>query len=108
MKYLVGLLIVAVIGYQVAYYTSNESIEVTINDKERVTKSSGESITSVYMVYTDKGVFENTDEMLLGKFDSADVQNELEVGQTYLVEVIGWRIPFMSTFRNIVRVKVKR
>lgn len=39
------------------------------------------------------------------KFDSSDVYGELEIGNSYEVRVVGWRIPLLSWYRNIIDVE---
>lgn len=97
------LTIILIIGYPTAYYLSSETIEITINDKERITTGSGENISSKFIIYTDNGVFENTDSWLFLKFNSADFQNKFQIGETYEVKVAGWRIPILSMYKNIVK-----
>ena len=84
-----------------AIYTlgTKDTAEFTVKNKERVTQ--GQS--SKYLVYTDKGVYENTDSLLNMKFNSSDVYNNLDVGKSYKCDVYGWRVPFMSMYQNIVR-----
>lgn len=93
-----------VITVSVFYYTSVETVEITVTDKERIVTGSGESLSSKYLVFTEGEVFENTDELFLGKWDSSDLQGALKPGQTYTVKVIGWRLKFFSTYRNIVKI----
>lgn len=95
---------VILFGYAGAYYSSSETVEITITDKERITTGSGENISSKFIVYGEDEVFENTDSWLYLKFSSSDVQNELTVGETYTVKVAGWRVPFLSWYRNVVSV----
>lgn len=90
------------LGYSVAYYTSSEIITLTVKDKERITTGSGENISSKFIIYAEGEVFENTDSWLYAKFNSADIQNKLSVGETYKVEVAGWRVPFLSMYRNVI------
>jgi len=90
-------------SYSVAYYFSTETIQVVIKDKERITTGNGENIKSKFIVYTKDEVFENTDSWLFFKFNSADFQNKLEIGKTYKVKVAGWRVPFLSMYRNIIK-----
>lgn len=78
-----------------------ESITVTIKDKERILDGG----TSKYLVFTDSEVFENSDAVAYWKFSSSDLHGSLEVGKTYRVRVYGWRIPFFSMYRNIVRIE---
>ena len=58
--------------------------EEIIKDKERITTGSGKDISSKFIIYTENEVFENTDSWLFVKFNSADYQNKLEVGKTYI------------------------
>lgn len=90
----------------IAYFSSSESIDITIRDKERITTGVGENISSKFIIYTEGEVFENTDSFIFFKFNSADFQNTLEVGKTYEVEVAGWRIPVLSYYRNITKIKI--
>jgi hypothetical protein len=99
------LLLAAVFSYPIAYRSSAETMTVTVSDKERTTSVSGESTISRYLIFSEEGeVFENTDSVLYLKFDSSDVQGHLKRGQKYEVKVAGWRIPFLSSHRNIIRV----
>ena len=91
--------------YPIAYISSEDNITITVKETERITKGSGESITSLYLVFTEDEVFENTDTYLYWKFNSTDFHNYLEVGKTYNVKVVGWRVPFLSWYRNIVEIK---
>lgn len=105
-RYSLYAVVAAVIlfGYPVAYYASSETLEITITDKERIATGSGENISSKFIVYGENEVFENTDSWLYLKFNSADVQNKLTVGDTYKIKVAGWRVPFLSWYRNVVAV----
>lgn len=71
----------------------------TINKTERIM----DGRDSKYLVYTSSGVFENTDSLLNGKFNSSDVYNELKDNQKYTCDVVGWRVPFLSWYPNIIK-----
>ena len=103
-RYFLYVLLAAVLlfGYSTAYYLSSETVDITVKDKERITTGSGKNISSKFIIYSENEVFENTDSWLFFKFNSADYQNKLEVGKTYKVKVAGWRIPFLSMYRNVV------
>ena len=77
-----------------------DTVTITVIDKERI--QSGED--SRYLVFTESETFKNTDCLVRRKFDSSDLYGRLQVGTTYEAEVYGWRIPFLSAYRNIVRV----
>ena len=101
--FIVGLLFAG--GYGAIYYNTSEVVTITVTDKERITESSGEDVTSKYLVFTETETFENTDELIFGKWNSSDVQGKLKVDSTYTVKVVGWRLSFFSMYRNIVEVK---
>jgi hypothetical protein len=109
MKSIIGITAIGLlfsIFYMIEYYSSGETIEVTVTDKEQVLDigAGGDTITSKYLVFTETEVFENEDALFLGKWNSSDVQGKLKVGETYTVKVIGWRVPFLSMYRNIVKI----
>ena len=105
MKKYIFLVLLLIIGYNIAYFGSVKQEIITVKNKERITTGSGENISSKFIVYCKGEVFENTDNIFFGKFDSADVQNELEMGKTYVVKVAGWRMPFLSAYRNIINIE---
>ena len=85
-------------------YGTKDTVDITIKSKERYIKG-GNTTISYWLVFTEKEVFKNSDTFWYWKFNSSDLQNELEIGQTYKVMVYGWRIPFFSMYRNIVKIK---
>lgn len=87
-----------------SYYNTFENIEITVIDKERITTGTGENFQSKYLIFTENEVFENTDDLFYGKFNSSDFQGKLKIGDTYNVKVIGRRIPFINSYRNIVKI----
>jgi hypothetical protein len=91
---------IAEVKYQNA---PHEHVIAKVTDKDRQVKSDGDGgVNSKYIVFTDKEVFENTDSLLRGKFNSSDVQGKLQRGCTYDFEVYGFRNHFFSVYRNIV------
>lgn len=96
-------------GYPTAYYLSSSETTITVKRLERIVESSGSgettSTSSKYLVFTNNEVFENTDSWLYLKFSSSDLYSKLEEGQTYKVKVAGWRIPFLSWYRNIIEIE---
>ena len=99
-----GILLLAVVIYPTAYYSTVKTIEITVKDKERITTGSGKTISSKFLIYTENEVFENTDNILFLKWNSSDVENKLERGKTFKVKVAGWRVPFLSMYRNVVSI----
>ena len=73
---------------------------VTVTDKDRM------SDKNKYLVYTfdqsgESRVFEITDSLFMGRFDSSDDYNMIEVGKTYQFTTGGYRIPILSMYPNI-------
>lgn len=101
---LIAICVLFFIGVLYTEYTSVEEVRIIVTDKERITTGSGENISSKFLVYTDGEVFENTDNILFLKFNSADIQNQLKVDNYYTVKVNGFRIPAVSSFRNILEI----
>lgn len=84
-------------------FFKDEILAATVSEK-------GERCTSrdscKYMIYTDKGVFQNTDSLINWKWNSADFYNDMKVGKTYDLKVSGWRVaPVLSWFPNVVEFK---
>ena len=108
-KRIIGIIILVIIlvvvgtPICVSYYTPKK-YTVTITDKD--IKNYSES--SKFLVFTtdteteDVKVFSIEDTFYSFRFDSANDYAQLEEGKTYRVEVIGWRIPFLSEYENII------
>ena len=86
-------------------YDTQETITITVKEKDVVISGSGQNTKSKYLVFTEDEVFENTDCWIpFGKFNSSDFQRKLEVGKTYQVTVCGYRMPLVSGYRNIIKI----
>lgn len=78
------------------YISTGRDITCTVTDKDRGNNEGG------YRVYTKEcGVLSNEDSLLQGKWNSADVQAQLEEGHVYRIHTNGIRIPLFSDFPNI-------
>jgi hypothetical protein len=84
-------------------FVRNEYIECKVTDKESITQD-GEHRYLIYCETKDgeTKVFENTDQLIYGKFDSSDVYAGIEIGKTYNFTVSGVRVPIFSWYENIV------
>jgi len=96
------IVIIASIYFEVS---SQEIISIKVSDKQIITVGSSENVSSKYLVFTEKEVFENTDSFWFLKFSSSDFQNHLKIDSTYKVKVVGYRIPLFSSYRNIVSIE---
>lgn len=101
--FILVVILVSVVGgivFNINWYNSQEVITITVENKD--IKAGDKS--SKYLVWTKENeVFENTDSFLFGKFNSSDLYGQIEVGKTYKILVAGFRIPFWSMYRNIIR-----
>lgn len=101
------IFIIALVASLVCCTSYNDhTYTITVTDKERVTYSG----SGKYLIYSttsdgETKVFENTDDLFRGKFDSSDVYAELEVGKTYEVTVVGYRFGFANWYENIIDFK---
>lgn len=57
--------------------------------------------TDKYLIFTDKGVFEVTDSLIIMRFNSSDFYGSIEIGKTYNFNVRGYRVPILSMYQNI-------
>lgn len=94
-----ALTVIAIVLCCGGYYWGSETTSAcTVEDKDRSSSQNG----SVYRVYTDCGVFEVEDATLRGQFASADLYADIDEGTTYEFTTIGYRVPFLSMFPNII------
>lgn len=110
MKYIITTIItililgmLAISSAAIAYLT-DDITTITVNEKERIMTGSGENMSSKYLIFTEQGVYQNTDTIWYWKWNSSDVYNQLKEGQEYEVKVYGFRVPFLSWYKNIVEI----
>lgn len=90
------------VGFSFVWVNHDETVQCTVTEK---TASQGDQSTD-YRVYTEEcGVLQVKDELLLGKFNSADRFGQIKVEGVYEFDTVGWRFPFLSMFPNIVEVR---
>lgn len=101
---IVALLLIlgAPIGCEVAYYNSDETVTIEVTGKE--TKRNG-TYSDKYLIFTEGETFEVTDMWLAGEFNSSDDYGHLEQGKKYECDCYGWRIGWMSWYRNLKNCK---
>lgn len=107
----IALVVIAVIASPVMNFSNDHTYTVTITDKERVTTQfAKDNIDSKYLIYGEDEngktyVFENTDTLFRGKFNSSDVFGALKEGETYELTVIGFRVHIFNWYENIIDFK---
>lgn len=84
--------------------TDKEVVRGVVTDKY-VKRTDDEDV--FYIVVEDDQdkthVLQNDDVLIAGKFDSADVQARVKIGERYRFETIGVRVPFMSMYPHITK-----
>ncbi|MDN7229582.1 hypothetical protein QZN09_00745 [Staphylococcus haemolyticus] len=102
------ILLILLIGgpiFTIAEYNHKEIYTGKITDKYN---KRGEKIDTFYIVLDNKKVIANTDLIFKGRFNSADVQATLHVGEKVKVKTIGYRIPIISSYPKMYEIeKVK-
>lgn len=79
---------------------TEEQVTITVTDKDVKRYKDSDK----YLIYTESGTFEITDSVAYWRWDSSDLYGRIEEGKTYTATVYGWRIPFISSYQNIVEV----
>ncbi len=86
-------------------YSNKETIQIEIKDKYIKRQGSGNKTSDIYMIVdTNNNTYQITDLLFIGKFNSTDIYNRLDIGQVYTVEVTGIRNNFLSWYRNINKI----
>jgi len=104
--YIIVVIIIAlIVGVNIyVNQTTVTTVTDTVLGKEGITShdSDGKSV-SKYVVYGDKETYQCTDDILHLKFDSSDVYGHLIQNHSYRLTVNGFRVPFISMYRNIIK-----
>lgn len=95
------LILLTVIGFPfVKRVITEEQVTITITDKDVKRYDDSDK----YLIYTENGTFEITDTVAYWRWDSSDLYSRIEIGKTYTATICGWRIPFLSSYKNIIEI----
>ena len=103
---IIGMVLFSTLGISIIKVSNEQTYTVTVQSKE--VKNGGDS--GKYLVFTvdaetgESRVFEVTDSLWKGRFDSADVYNMIIPNHTYRVTTGGYRVPLFSWYQNIYEV----
>ena len=88
-------LLVSSVVYTIAAYNHTQEYKGTITEKynKRTNKED-----KFYIILDNKTVIKNSDLLFKGKFDSAEIQAKLKVGDEVTIKTVGFRIPILSTY----------
>ena len=102
-------IIIAIVNYNwsTTYIATVNNTEIKHNG---FLSPKGKGGTSTYMVYTELEnggvrVFRDEDNWARLKFNSSDIYAQLKPGKKYKFKVIGWRIPIISKYENIMTIE---
>lgn len=109
---IVAFMLIAVFGNLIITRATRTTIVATVTDKDiKRDKNTDEDkkADDIYMIYAEDAsgntyVFTDEDELWYWKWNSSDVYAKIKVGKTYEFEVCGVRIPFLSSYQNIIDV----
>lgn len=104
---MIVVVVALIIGGQFTFNFNDKEYTITVTDKERIVENSNGESSSKYLVFGENEngevlVFENSDVLIRGKWNSSTIQGSLKEGNTYKVVVVGYRIPFLSCYENII------
>ena len=106
---IVALALLALVGGCTAAVRSigHEDVTFRLSEKERVQDSDGKG--SKYLLFTEDPAtgepaetFKVTDSWVFWNFRASDRYGAMEPGQVYRCEVYGWRVGFLSAYRNAI------
>jgi hypothetical protein len=100
---LVLIIITAILSFNffIAYGT-DKYVKFTVTDKERIVNNTSEGSSSKYIIFTNRGTFENTDTVFYWKWNSSDLYSSIKKDKTYIAHVYGFRVGFLSLYQNII------
>ncbi len=105
----IGLLIVAIVAMIIAIpifqNTNARNVQFEVNRVTEITRSTGDGgATSQYLVFTEDGkVYQNEDALFYGKWNSSNLQAQMKEGDCWQAKVVGYRVPVLSWYPNIIR-----
>lgn len=80
-------------------FLTEEEIKITVISSEKFGNEPGR-----YLVFTKDEVFENVNNYYHQKYNADELESELLKGRTYRVKVVGYYVPFIPRFRNIIEI----
>lgn len=101
------LIVIIIISFSIFEFNHKTVYTATVTDK---TVKHEQDHKDTYFIYTQlsnkqERVFKDEDTIWAWKWDSSDVYGKLAIGKTYKIKAYGFRIPFLSSYENIVNVE---
>lgn len=103
--------IIIVIIFMVAFilfsllmgYLNSKTYEIEVKDKFIKT---ADNEGKYLVVDTNNNTYKIEDLFFIGKFNSTDIYNSIEVGKKYKIKTTGFRIHIFSMYQNINKVEL--
>lgn len=96
------LLIIIALPFHLFFEYGNEQ-KTTCIVQEKWIKRYNDS--DLYLVKCDNEVYAITDLFFIGKFNSSDLYSNLKVNHKYKITTTSFRIPLLSSYKNINKLK---
>lgn len=77
----------------------------TIEIKDKFIKNGGKS-GKYLVVDSNNKTYEISDLLFLGKFNSTDIYNSIDIGKSYKIYTTGYRIHIFSLYQNINKIEL--
>lgn len=110
MVIVIFIFIIGVIGTfiytSIEKYCNEQEKEIIVKDKY-IKNGNGKNSSSKYLVVdTENNTYEITDLTFIGKWNSTDLYNQLEINHKYKIKTTGNRIHFFSMYPNINEIEI--
>lgn len=86
-------------------YGNVQTIEITVKDKYIKRSGNSKSNDKYLVVDTENNTYQITDLTFIGKWNSTDLYNELDIGRKYKITTSGIRNQFLSMYQNINKIE---
>ena len=102
---IIGIIVGAVYWSWKVEYGNTQTIEIILKDKY-IKRSGNSSTNDKYLIVdTENNTYQITDLTFLGKWNSTDLYNELEIGKQYKITTSGIRNQYLSMYPNINKIE---
>lgn len=98
---LVLVFVLFMVGVWGCNKATEKNVSLTVNRLDDQASSKGHT----YLVFTDKGVFKDKDNIFYLKFNSSDLFAKLQEHHRYNCKTNGFRIPLFSSYKNLIDCK---
>lgn len=92
-----GILLCALLLGGCVAYNQDSTVTLKVTGKESVNTQDGHE----YRIYAEDEVYVMKDNLVKGRFRTANDYARIKEGKTYSCTSNGWRIPVFSTFKNL-------